>query len=164
MDSLIRVARQMMRDRFVVARVRARGDDPSSYLVQVHGRDYDMLARSNESHSIGDDVLVLIEPSVHVPHIVSGSPWRVNHTVTPSTNNGTAWEAEDFQPSLDAAISAHPDVAANLAAAHDRLHGWTSADDHSDVIGTPGAYQAFGFEAGAWRPRTIQIRLDGGTR
>lgn len=164
MDRLILAARAMMRDRFVVARVRARGDDPSSYLVQVHGREYDLLARSNESHAVGDDVMVLIEPSVHVPQIVAGSPWRVNYEAWPSTNNGQPWEAADLQPGLDEEISSHPDVVANLAAAHARAHNLLSSADHSNVTGSASADNAFGFESGLWQGRSLQIVLDGGTR
>lgn len=164
MDRLISQARGMMRDRFTVARVKARGDNPSLYLLQVHGRDVDFIARSNSSHSIGDDVVVLLEPSVHVPQIVSSSPWRVNYVATPATNNGEPWQAEDFQPSLDDAISSHPDVAANAAAAHSRLHSWTASADHADVTGSPADEDVFGYSSSAWQPLRLTVTLDGGTR
>lgn len=165
MDRLIEYARGMVPDRFTVARVRARGDDPSKYLLQVSGRDVDFLARADGRHSVGDDVLVLLEPNVVAPVILDVSPWRACYQVVASTNDGEPWTVDDVADGeLEGAIGGNIDVAANLAAAHDRGHSTTSTPDHSDVTGTASGDTLMAYTGIGWEPVTLVVTFDGGTR
>ena len=165
MDRLVELARSMVPSKWTVAKVRARGDDPSLHLLQVSGRHEDFLARAQDSFAADDDVLVLLEPSVHAPHIVGLSPWKANFQVTPSTNNGTPWQASDIAPGeLDAAIHSNLAVAMTVAVAHARQHSITSTADHSDVSGTPTNHQMLRYDGTTWRPASMTVTLDGGTR
>jgi len=82
-DQLISIAREMLPERWVIARVRARGDDPTNYLFQASGRGHDMVGRSNGHHAAGDNVLVYLDP---VPFVAGPSPWNACSFVTPATN------------------------------------------------------------------------------
>lgn len=165
MDRLVELARSCVPDKFVIARVRARGDDPTKHLVQVSGRRFDFVARGYDRHVPGEDVLVILEPHVLCPHIVSTSPWRSNLTVVNATKpNGDPWTAADVD-GLDAAISASGDVAANLAAAHNRSHGFQDVLDHTDVSATGATNeQVLAYSSSTWSPFTLTVTLDGGTR
>lgn len=163
MDRLIELARSMLPAKFTVARVRARGDDPSLYLVQVSGREQDMVARSETIHAPGDDVMVLLEPNVHAPSIVGAAPWASNYALVSNTNNGQPWTAADIAPGgLDAAIARNASL--RVTDVHARGHSFTSSADHSDVSGTPGDGDLLRYDGSTWRPVHLAVTLDGGVR
>ena len=142
---LYRAAQQLVPDPTWIGRIRTRTDS-GGYLVQIAGRgiDLEVPAHAGGMYKQGDHVLG-IGPAI-LCQSAHGSGVDLAAQLKP---DGSSYSSSDF-PDLAAIIEAHPEVIANLAAAHSREHTMGS---HLDVDGIPTPGDGLVLEADrTWRP------------